>query len=250
MGGFGIFGVASYMTLSSMADAANQRNQDLSKLRDQALPAAMTQLDIKNREVTIASLQQQIAQADSDLAKDLITFQSTRFLNAEFWSKLSDLMKRVMRRYLELGARTAWLAERALSYEQDRSINIIRFDYFPVPLQNVTGADLLQLDLTELEASRLDAIQETIPIKQTFSLSRDFPLQFGQLRQTGRCTFKTEGLPFRFAYPGTYNYRIKAVTVTVNSSAVTSSLRGLLTNQGVSIASNRCIPNFRVPTKQ
>ena len=237
MGGIGIFAVASYITMSSMEGAANQRSADLAKLKDQALPAATTQLDIKKREVTIASRQQQIAQADGDLAKSLITFQSNRFLNIEFWSNLANVMKRVLRRYLELGARTAWLAERALAYEQDRSINIIRFDYFPLPLQNVTGADLMQLDLAELEASGLDGIKETIPIKHTFSLARDFPLQFGQLKKAGRCTFKTEELPLRFAYPGTYNDRIRAVTVTLNNVAVTNPVRGLLRNQGVSLLS-------------
>jgi hypothetical protein len=237
LGGFGIFAVASYMTMSSMEGAANQRNADLAKLKDQALPAATTQLDIKKREETISLLQRRLAQADGDLAQDLITFQSNRFLNTEFWSNLANVMKRVLRRYLELGARAAWFAERALAYEQDRSLNIIRFDYFPESLQGVTGADLLQLDVAELEASRLDGIKETIPIKHTYSMARDFPLQFGQLKQTGRCTFRTEELPFRFAHPGTYSYRIRAVTVTVNNVAVTAPVRGLLTNHGVSMLS-------------
>ena len=36
-------------------------------------------------------------------------------------------------------------------------------------LQSVTGADLLQLDLGELEASRLDGIKQTVPVKRTYS---------------------------------------------------------------------------------
>jgi len=35
----------------------------------------------------------------------------------------------------------------------------------------------------------------------------DFPLEFGQVQKTGRCSFKTEELPFRHAYPGIYGYQ-------------------------------------------
>jgi len=43
---------------------------------------------------------------------------------------LAGVLRRCMGRYLELGARYAWLAERALAYEQDRALNIIRMNYF------------------------------------------------------------------------------------------------------------------------
>jgi hypothetical protein len=237
MGGIGIFGVASYMTLSSMNDAASKRQGDLQTLQNNTLPSAQAHLDAMKREVTIAGYQMQIAQADADLATDLITFQTQRFLNVEFWSTLAAVLQRVLRRFLELAARMAWLAERALAYEQDRTLGIIRLDYYPQALQGVTGADLLQLDLAELEAARLDGLKETAPVKHTYSLARDFPLQFAKLIGTGRCRFATQEDPFRQAYPGTYGYRIRAVTVTLNRSGVTSPPRGLLTNRGVSTLS-------------
>ena len=37
----------------------------------------------------------------------------------------------MLRRYLDLGARMAWLSERALAYEQDRPLTIVRMDYYP-----------------------------------------------------------------------------------------------------------------------
>jgi hypothetical protein len=142
-----------------------------------------------------------------------------------------------MRRYLELGARFAWLAERALQYEQDRHVNIVRFDYFPRKLQGVTGADLLQLDLAELEAARLDGIKGMMPIKHTYSMMSDFPLQFVQLKQQGRCTFRTTELPFRQAYPGTYGYRVIGVSVAVKGIVGGIPARGLLRNRGISFVS-------------
>lgn len=236
MAGFAIFGVAGYMSMSSMADAANSRAGQLSALREKALPLAQGLVTAKEREVKIANYQQQIAQADLDLAHDLIQFEENRFLNLNFWSNLAQIVKRILRRYLELGTRMAWLAERALAYEQDRALNIIRLDYFPEKMQGVTGADLLQADLAELEATRIEGIKRSVPVKFTFSLARDFPLQFGQLKQIGRCTFKTEELPFALAYPGTTGYRVRAVSLLVSQTTLTNPLRGLLINQGVSIS--------------
>src|SRR5262249_52366220 len=44
MGGIGIFGVASYLTLSSMNDAANKRRSDLQSLQNNTLPTAQAHL--------------------------------------------------------------------------------------------------------------------------------------------------------------------------------------------------------------
>jgi hypothetical protein len=237
MAGYGVFVYAGYTTISAMADEANKRQKDLGNLMNKSLPAAQTQFDVKKRELTIASLQSQIAAADADFVKNMITFQTERFLNLEFWANVASVLKRVLRRYLELGARVGWLAERALAYEQDRTIGILRFDYFPAALQGVTGADLLQLDLAELEAARLDGIKETVPVKQTFSLARDFPLAFGQLKSTGSCAFWTQEAPFVDAHPGTYGYRIRAVTVAINNQLAARPIRGLLRNRGISAVS-------------
>jgi hypothetical protein len=234
---YALFVYCSYVSLSAMTDAANKRRADLSTLRDQALPVAQALIQVRQREVTIAGLQGEIAQADADLAHDLLTFQSIRFLNIEFWSQLTTLMKRLLRRYLELGARMAWLAERALVYEQARAMNFIRFDYFPTRLQGVTGADLLQLDLAELDASRLASVRQKLPVKHTFSLVRDFPVQFAQLKKTGRCTFRTEEQFFQQAYPGIYGCRLRAVSVAVEMLTPTPPVRGLLINQGISLLS-------------
>jgi hypothetical protein len=229
--------VIGVMTLDSMAQAQLGRHQQLHALEDKALPLAKEGVAAKQREVTIAKYQQQIAQADVELAKSLIQFQQSRFLNEKLWAELAAVMRRVMRRYLTLGGRYAWLAERALAFEQDRPLDIIRFDYFPAKLQGVTGADLLQADVGELDAARLDGIKQTVPVKRTYSMLADFPLQFVQLKKTGSCTFLTREEPFRFAYPGTYGYRIRAVTLTPRSYSGIERPRGVLANLGVSTVS-------------
>ena len=188
---------------------------------------------LKERDVAIARYEAQIAAADLEFANALFRFQQDRFLNADFWNKLTLFANRLMRRYVELGARTAWFAERALAFEQNRAISVIKLDYLPIALRGVTGADRLLADLAELEANRIQGVRLTTPVKHTISLARDFPLAFGQLKKTGRCRFHTRDADLRDAYPGTFAYRIRAITVAVHD-ADGAAPRGVLRNGGVS----------------
>ncbi len=235
MAGYAILVYASYTTMSNMADSYNSLADQIKVLETQALPLAKAQLKARESEVAIAQLHQQLAAADAELAGSLIHFQHAKFLNPEFWAHVAGVMQRVLERFLALGGRFAWMAERALAYEQDRPINIIRFDYFPEALQGVTGADLLRADLGELEASRLAFMKQTVPVKKTYSLAFDFPLQFAQLKKTGRCIIYTREEPYRLAYPGTYGYRIRDVRVATTSFQPKAIPRGIVTNQGVSL---------------
>jgi len=234
LGAYALFLYAGITSMQAMSDAQTSRQKQLMALKNEALPLAKAQVDARQREVGIAGLQRAIADADAQLAAELIHFQRNRFLDVTFWAELGHVMRRVMRRYLVLGGRYGWLAERAMGYEQDRPLDIIRFDYFPERLQGVTGADLLAADLAELEAARLEGMRRTVPIQRTYSLAFDFPLAFGQLKQTGRCTFLTDEAVLTAAYPGTYGYRIRAVTASAQSYAGASPARGMLTNLGAS----------------
>ena len=239
--GYGLFIYGSYTSMSSMADTYNSRQDELKALVTQALPAARELVKVREREVKVYQLQQKIALADAEyamaLAEAIRDFQRNRFLNSELWAKLASVMKRVMRRYIELGVRYAWLAERALAYEQDRTVHIIRFNYFPRSLQGVTGADLLKLDLAELEASYLDNIKPTLPVKKTYSLAFDYPLHFAQLKKTGKCTFRTEERSYRYMYPGFYGYRIHTVGVRGLETGAMPQAVGILKNDGISTVS-------------
>ena len=105
----------------------------------------------------------------------------------------------------------------------------------PRNLRGVSGADLLQLHLAELEAARIQGLTQTIPVKQTVSLAGDFPVQFGQLKKTGACLFATSEEPLRLVYPGVYGYRVRNITVAANYAEPIQAHRGLFSNQGVSL---------------
>jgi len=248
LAGYAAFAYYGYTTMTGMADAANRRTGELSALRTVTLPAAQAQVRLKQRDVTIANFQRDIAAADLDLARTLRRFQQDRFLNVDLWNKLASFAQRLMRRYSELGARAAWHAERALAFQENREINIIRLNYFPTATRGVTGADRLLLDLAELEANRLQGIRLTAPVKHTISLARDFPLQFGQLKKTGRTTFYTDEARLRTAYPGTFAYRIRALTVAAQD-AEGPAPRGMLQNLGVSAVSQADGSAFHILTR-
>lgn len=236
---FGMFAYAGYTSMQGLADAGDKRRAELKHLKEAALPAARALVELKQRDVTIARLQEDIARADWQLGKDLLAYYSTRFLNKSFWVQMSMFANRLMRRYVDLAGRTAWFAERALAFEQDRELSIIGFDYFPRSLQGVTGADQLGLHLAELEAARIQGLSETIPVKRTISMARHYPAAFAQLKNSGRCAFMTAEEPLRLDYPGVYGYRIRCVTVSLSYTVPASPHRGMLTNQGISKISRR-----------
>ena len=237
-GPFAAFLYAGVTSITAMAAAAGKRLGELKALQN-ALPAAKALVELKKRDVTIAKLSQDIAKADAQLGKDLLAFYATRLLNRSFLVNLTEFSNRLMRRYLDLAGRTAWSAERSLAFEQDRELSIVAFDYFPRNLRGVTGADLLQLHLAELDAARIQGLTQTIPVKQTFSLARDYPAQFGQLKKTGACRFTTLEAPLTEVYPGVYGYRVRNVTVSATYADAIQPHRGLLTNQGASVVTRR-----------
>ena len=237
--GFGAFIYAGVTSMQSLEAASNKRLAELKGLREVALPAAEKMVELKQREVKIAGLHRAIAQADYDFGKRMLAFYDYRFLSKAFWQQMSAFANRLMRRYLDLGGRTAWFAERALSFEMDKDMRVISFDYFPRHLRGVTGADTLQLHLAELEAGRIYGLSQTIPVKHTFSMARDFPIAFGQLKKHGSGWFSTSETQFRLAYPGVYGYRLRCVSIGATYADDAFPHRGMLSNHGISMVTRR-----------
>ncbi|NJM97251.1 MAG: hypothetical protein HC800_08795 [Phormidesmis sp. RL_2_1] len=237
MAGYGAFVYAGYTSMQSLAEAASKRSGELKHLQEVALPASEKLVALKQREVHIANLHKNIAQADYQFGQKLLAFYDDRFLSRAFWQQLSNFANRLMYRYLDLAGRTAWFAERSLAFEIGRDIHIISFDYFPQQLRGVTGADTLQLHLSELAASRIAWLSQTIPVKQTLSLARDFPIAYGQLKKYGTCRFSTSETALQIAYSGVYGYRLRNVSVGLSYSDETMPHKGLLSNSGLSAIS-------------
>ncbi len=235
VGGFAAFAVLSTTTLQGMADAATKRQGELMALKNEALPAAQAAVRVQERNVAIANLQGEIAATDLAYARDLVNYQNERFLNRDFWEALAGVARRSLHRYLDLAGQAAWFAERALAYRLATPIRVIRIGYFDQRMRDVGGVDRLALDLAELEALRLAAARVTVPLTVTYSLTRDLPLAFGQLKATGTCTFTLTDDVLMTAHPGTFAHRIRAVDVLVDAPGTAAPARGILTNSGFSL---------------
>ena len=235
VGGFAAFAVLSTTTLQGMADAATKRQGELMALTNEALPAAHAAVRVQERNVTIANLHGQIAATDFAYARDLVIYQNERFLNRDFWEALAGVARRSLHRYLDLAGQGAWFAERALAYRLATPIRVIRIGYFDARMRDVGGVDRLALDLAELEALRLAAARVTVPLTVSYSLSRDLPLAFGQLKASGTCNFTLTDDALMAAHPGTFAHRIRAVDVQVEAPGTAVPARGILTNSGFSL---------------
>ncbi len=234
VGGYGVMIYAGYSALGSMASAQNGRRGRLEDLSERALPAARAELRARTMQVEIARLSEGIADADADLARDLLRFGEVRTLNLETLGDLADLMRRMLRRVLEAGGRQAWLAERALAFEQATAINIIRLDYVPATRQGIGGADMLIADLDELELTRLAGLDTDVTVPVHVSLAFDHPIAFARLVADGSCRFSTQIAELVAAYPGTHGHRIRGVRATPQTMSGFHQYRGMLTNDGVS----------------
>jgi len=235
VGGFAAFAVLSTTTLQGMADAATKRQGELMALTKEALPATQAAVRVQERYVAIANLQGEIAATDLAYARDLVNYQNERFLNRDFWEALAGVARRSLHRYLDLAGQAGWFAERALAYRLATPIRVIRIGYFDPRMRDVGGVDRLALDLAELEALRLSAARVTVRLARTYSLARDLPLAFGQLKATGRCTFTLTDDDLVTAHPGTFAHRIRALDVTVDLPGTVVPVRGILTNSGFSL---------------
>lgn len=190
---------------------------------------------MQERGVAIAHLQGEIAATDLAYARDLIHYQNERFLNRDFWDALAGVAHRALHRYLDLAGQAAWFAERALAYRLATTVRVVRIGYFDPRMRDVGGVDRLALDLAELEALRLGSARVTVPLARSYSLARDLPLAFGQLKATGRCTFTLTDDDLLAAHPGTFAHRIRAVDVVVDAPGTVVPPRGILTNSGFSL---------------
>ncbi|MCB0567471.1 MAG: hypothetical protein H6573_32410 [Lewinellaceae bacterium] len=234
VGGMALFGIGAMVTMKGMADAADQRMAELRQLENSAQPMVDAQLDARRQDLAIAQLQKAVAELEALTTQEILRFTKLKFLNIDTWITLAGYMKAAMKRYINIGTMIGWMAERALSYEQNRDLRIIRLNYFNPRRQGLLGADALLEDLATLEKERITGLQQTNPIKWTISLMRDYPLSFGQLKLKGQCDFMTQNASLDLAFPGFYAHRIIAVHVIPIVPMVDPLPKGVLYNLGVS----------------
>lgn len=184
--------------------------------------------------LAIDSISQQIAQLEVANKEAHLSFIEHKALNEQFWYELSKNIREKAHQYLGYAICQAWLTQRAFNFEYLTNVNIIKLDY--LSSEKWLAADQLLLDLDTIEHQRVITQKEKdIPVTHYLSLRQKNLLDLQSLKNTGNLVFNTTQQDFDFAYPGTYNRRIKSVEVLILALVGPEGVRGSLTKTEYSL---------------
>lgn len=213
---------------------------------------------LANHDATIADLQVALAEdrvaiSDKDYeiaglqythAQRVYEFLQNKTLNKELYEWMVSVLVEQFRAVMQSAAAVAQLAQKALEFEWQAPVTIIKGDYWTVDAPSLRedqkgygllGAERLLTDLTRLDDFRLAADKRRLQLSKTFSLAQRFPSDFVRLQQAGRIELDTLMDWFDEDFPGHYLRLIKSVRVSV--LALVPPIDGIhasLTNTGAS----------------
>jgi hypothetical protein len=196
-----------------------------------------------------AALQtQQIAALRRDFAATAVQYLGNKFLNAEMWLLLQQVIREQYRMRLNYAITAAYMAERALAFEiQNPLLRVVRFDYYDQRRDGLLGATELQTDLATLQNTRLSFARRKLQLSKTISLAQTLPVEFaifrhgltlasGERQPAGRLVFGTQMEWFDREFPGHYMRLIKSIKMTVVALIPPNEgIRATLRNSGISL---------------
>lgn len=198
-----------------------------------------------NLQNTLANFDQQIAQQQTTLADDRVRisekdleiaglqylhaqrvyeFLQNKTLNKELYEWMVAVLIEQYRAVMQSATSVAQLAQRALEFEWQSPVTIVKGDYWTVDAPSLRedqkgygllGAERLLTDLNRLADFRLSTDKRRLQLSKTISLAQRLPAEFVRFRQTGRVEFDTLIDWFDEDFPGHYLRLIKSVRVSV-----------------------------------
>ncbi|QTN26506.1 hypothetical protein HZ993_14355 [Rhodoferax sp. AJA081-3] len=203
-------------------NAARQAADEQTALAQSRLPSALASLDA-------ARWRNQFARINLIAAR-------SRETSPELFFALARLIRDTARIYMDRAVSVALAMEQAYNFENTTAIRRIRSDYGDLSgVGNLYAADLL---LRDIDAFLFDTLLQTTSKSQIairfISLRREFPLQYAEFLRTGTMIFQTTLDQFHIDAPGSFNARIKRVSVEFAGISSTGGLIGSLTCGGVS----------------
>lgn len=234
---------------------AGQGYEDVFRLQKFEYEAKVRQAEGALRQLefarSIAEVEQLIAGKTVQLerfrerfAGDRLRFLAEREMNASNWYRLAGIYEELLGNVMQAATRWAWLAERALEFEINHRVELVRMDYHTMPL----GSERLASDIDGLQ-SRLMEFRERyrdVPniIEREFHLSRDFHEAFvaltspaapvesnGAAEGLRRVGFTTTMDQYDEKIPGRYAFgRVFGVELEIQADVGTGLVTGYLEN--------------------
>jgi hypothetical protein len=212
-------------------DSMNRVTNEMNIAADQAAE----QLAAANSQVTVAKANFMLACCQAGSAyQNLQTFDADLF-TPQVWQSMGNFMLQIYQNYMTQGIAAAKLMQSAYNFENDTSLTFIQPSY-PGVVQGLLGADALMSDIQQFTYDLATSTRgKTQLIKTSISLATNYGYQFEtQLMQTGSMSFVTSLDDFDSEFPGTYQGRIKSVSVAIQGIVPPTGISGSLTNGGIS----------------
>ena len=179
--------------------------------------------------VRVVEQERVIAEIESDHAREVVDFLSTKFTNVELYDWMSGILEGVYSFFLQEATAMAQLSTNQLAFErQEVTPPYIQADYWEAPTEGFGGSDgkasdrrgltgsarLLQ-DIYQLDQYAFDTNQRKLQLTKTISLAQMAPAEFQRFRETGVMTFATPMEMFDRDFPGHYLRLIRQVRSSV-----------------------------------
>jgi hypothetical protein len=211
----------------------NQEWQFEKRVAEQDVRIGQQQIMVARDQLAIAGQERAIAALQADYAQTIVNFLAGKFLNADLYDWMADVLEQVYRFFLQQATQLARMAELQLSFErQEPLVSIIKADYWERPsteltpdvgasstgtnnVRGLTGSARLLRDVFELDQYAFAKNQRKQQLSETLSLAQLDPFAFQLFRQTGRLPFATPMALFDLRFPGHYLRLIKRVRTSV-----------------------------------
>jgi hypothetical protein len=215
--------VADFVAQRSLTMAGYQRRD-----QDWTLQQQIAQSDLDTIDAQIAAAEARLGAAKRDVAttsrevaqnKHLDDFMRGKFTSAELFGWMAGRVSVLHYQTYLLALEAATMAQAALQFEFGTDEQFLAVELWSGGRKGQLAGEALTLALDRMEAAeaRQDAapLGRPLEIDRVISLAQLDPAAFASLKQTGTCDFDLPELLFDYDFPGHYQRRIKAVSLSI-----------------------------------
>jgi hypothetical protein len=201
----------------------------------QAVTQAQAQLTAANAQVTVAGAVVGVAALEVAGATIALTAFDGDNFTPQVWQSMGNYMLEIYDQYMTMALAAAKLMQQAYNFENDTSRTYIKDSYAGL-IDGLLAADALMADIQQFTYDLITSKRgKKQYVKTSISLAQNYGYLFQtQLKATGQMTFETTLDNFDSTFPGTYEGRIKSVTVDIQGIIPPIGISGTLTNGGIS----------------